>query len=98
MDDRHLHAARMRAEGHTYRQIAAHLGVAEMTVVRWLNPDYAARQREREKARNRTWEARDKQRQREIRRWAKRAWERMTPLEQRAVTLGLTGIDLEEAA
>ena len=36
-------AARMRCDGHSYRAIADHLGVAEMTVYAWLNPAYRER-------------------------------------------------------
>jgi DNA-binding CsgD family transcriptional regulator len=35
----------LRAEGLTYKQIAEETGISQATIYRWLNPDYAERQR-----------------------------------------------------
>lgn len=43
-------AAQLRASGRTYREIAAEFGVATTTVIRWLDPDYAQREREHSNA------------------------------------------------
>jgi transposase len=45
-DERRTLALKLRAEGVPYRQVAEEVGVSMSTVVRWLRPDYAERNRE----------------------------------------------------
>lgn len=73
--DRVARARQLRFEGLTYREIAERLGVSQRTAYRWLNFEYAERNREQSRA----WKARNaeanRKRDREYRR-AKRAKER----------------------
>jgi transposase len=46
-------AVLLRAQGWAYKRIGDYLGMAEMTVYRWLNEEYREREDRRRAARNR---------------------------------------------